>query len=296
MADEPGTIVGDDVWTFHEKPWRHYRYADQMEVNGLKIASVTQILGVLNSPQLVGWAADSTAEAAWILKHTKGYRFPRDVVKNGKVTFPGWKILKADMKTAGLGPDAKLKDGQDRGTTIHGMFEDWINYRKVPSTTGHPEHWHGYVKAITAFILWAQKKGMDFESVEMIVGSTIHGFAGKCDTIAVTRGKDGKRRRWDFKTSKQVYARKHFRQLEGYELAAVEMGEEPTDERGIVVLRSDGTFELTISTGVNAQSFLNVLAVWRDDQPLTKIEDQAYKARLAREKAIEQAGEQLEIA
>lgn len=295
--DEQGQIVGTDSgWTFHTMPWRHYRFAGQMEVNGLKIASVTQILGVLDAPALVGWAANMTAEGAWTLKRTKGYRWPRDVVKNGKVVYPGWKILKDDMKKNGLGPDAKVTDAQLRGTTVHGMFEAWAETGKVPSLADQPAHWHGYIKAITRFILEADKAGEAFESNEMIVGSKVYGYAGKCDTIAITRGKDGKRKRKDFKTSKQVYARKHFRQLEGYEHAAVEMGEEPTDERSIVILYADGTFSEHTSIAT-AQDFLNVVQVWRDDQPLAKHEDATYKARRAREKAAEEAAQtRMEIA
>lgn len=267
MADTP-------EWELRTKPYRHYRYDGKATTpSGLKIASVTQILGVLDNPALIGWAANVTAEGAWKLMRDPKFEVPKT-----------WRALQAELKKRGLDHRSTTRDAQDRGTTVHQMLEDWIKERKIPSVQGHPEHWHGYVRAITAYILWAQGQGVEFESSETIVGSLEYGYAGTCDTVTVTRGSDGKRTREDLKTSRQVYARKHFRQLEGYEHAAVEGGAEPTDERWIVALHLDGTFERVRSIAT-AKDFLNVVAVWRDDQPLKKHEDDTYKAKRKREKA-----------
>src|SRR5687767_15752705 len=49
--------------------WRHYRCDGEMETpSGLKIASVTQILGTLDKSALVGWAANTDIAAVFELR------------------------------------------------------------------------------------------------------------------------------------------------------------------------------------------------------------------------------------
>lgn len=312
------------VWTFHDAHgdnnpeckcsahWRHYRCDEKMETpSGLKIASVTQVNGVLDkSRPLMAYAANVTIEGALILARPNNYRRCRkcytvtlesvcvNVVGEDGETCGGhtykyrlpdepWK-LRNDLKSAGLSHDAKTKDAQDRGTTVHKMREDYVNLGVIPNPDGEPEHWRGYVQSMARYIMDTERAGEVAESVETIIGSVTHGFAGRCDEVIVSIGRDGKRRRRDFKTSKQAYARTHFRQIEAYEGGAVEMGEPPTDVREVVILQADGDYEIVPSTATY-QQFLNVLTVWRDDQPLAKHEDATYRARVKREKASKAA-------
>jgi hypothetical protein len=299
-------------------PYRHYRCDGLTEtLSGLHIVSVTQVLGTLSKDNLVPWAANTDIEACFTLarRGTPYRRCPScngvtlaavcDKVikgkkgKKGRKTLPDepdqpdfvcgadteryrlpfhWRQLQADIKSAGLEHDVKRDEAAFRGTSIHALHEEWVNEHHVPVAADYRAEWAGYIQAYAKWLLMMTKRGATFESVEQIVGSTEYGFAGSCDTVAIVAGKDGKRERWDFKTSKQVYARTNFRQLAGYELADVEMGNEPTDEQWIAVLRADGEFIPAKSTAT-AKDFLNVLAVFRDDQPFIKIDDAAYRAR-----------------
>lgn len=267
----------DYTVTFHQKPYRHY----QIHRNGQtrKVASVTQVLGVLDkSDALVGWATNLTCEGIHKLVRRRGYEIPGH-----------WRQLQGDLRAAGLDHKSATGEAALRGTTIHKMFEDWVNERKIPNANEHPEAWRGYIRALASWLMAMTDAGADFEVAEVIVGSARHGFAGTCDTVAVTQGKDGQRVRWDLKTSRQVYARSHFRQLAAYELASVEMGYEPTDKQAIVVLRGDGTHDVGWSFAT-AQDFLNVLQVWRDEQPFKQAENAAYKARREHEKQMRAKG------
>lgn len=278
-------VAGHDSaheWSFHERPWRHYQCDGEREVNGLKIASVTQILGVLDKSALVAWAANKTVEGICELHSLGGFRWPKDVVKKRKdgteYTVPAWRILQGRLKSAGLDHNAVRDEAAFRGTSIHELHENWVRDGKAPKPTDYPEAWRGFVRAYVKWLLMMSQRGASFESVEQIVGSATYGFAGSCDTVAVITGPDGKRERWDFKTSKQVYARTNFRQLAGYELADVEMGNEPTDTQHIAVLTEAGDL-VTAQSTEGPESFLEVLRVWRRDQPLIKLDDAAYRAR-----------------
>jgi hypothetical protein len=311
--------VSAHVWTFHDAHgegnpdckckthWRHYRCDDKLETpSGLKIASVTQALGVLDkSRPLMAWATNVTMEGVHALaRWNTPYRRCKKCNGVGleercavedcggptvKYRLPSaWWGLKGDLKSSGLSHESATTDAQERGTTVHKMREDWVNLGQIPNPAEEPEHWRGYVQAMARYILDTDRAGEVAESVETIIGSATHGFAGRCDEVMVSIGRDGKRRRRDFKTSKQAYARTHFRQLAAYEGGAVEMGEPPTDEQEVVILHDDGTYELVRSTATY-QDFLNVLQVWRDDQPFAKHEDATYRARVAREKAARKA-------
>jgi len=306
------------TWMLHDKPWRHYTCDGERETpNGLKIASVTQVLGVLDkSGPLVGWATNLTTEAVWLMAtkpkgkwtakliealHAEaevkfelgepriGHAILRRAqrIKDEGYTFPvKWETLRRDLQRAALDHRSVTNEAAFRGTSIHKLHEDYVNDGRIPNPGDHPTHWHGYVMAYAKWLMWMQARGAEFTASEAIVGSAIHGFAGTCDTVAIVRTKDGRRERWDFKSSKQVYARTHFRQLGAYELADVEMGGEPCDRLGIAVLREDGKFVVSHADEIEwrtspQQSFLDVLTVFRDEGPLKQHEDQQYKARKA---------------
>lgn len=264
---------------FFEKPWRAYTINGEFdhpwtpEEPWGRVPSVTGVLGVLDkSGPLVGWATNLTCEGMWTLFQRPDFTLPSH-----------WRGLQKELAKAGLDHRSATSEAQLRGSGIHKIGEDWVNEGKMPRPSDYPEAWQGYVRAIAGFL--ADWRG-DFQLAEQITGSATHGYAGTCDTVAVVTGTDGERVRLDYKTSRQVYARSHFRQLEAYELAAVEGGEEPTDRRAIVCLYSTGTHEIAYvpPEHMGPRAFLNTLAVWRDEQPLKRLEDEAYKARRVRER------------
>lgn len=269
---------------------------------------------MLDKPAIAIWKQNVTAEGGWNLARPRsGYR--RCVECRGVVRVPvcthtikkkgeeervcggktdvyrlpyNWRQFLADIKSAQLDADSIRDKAAFRGTAVHDLHENYVRHGTVPDASIHPPEWRGYITSMIRYIMWCEKRGEVPESVEVIVGSATHGFAGACDTVAVTTGKDGKRSRRDFKTSKQSRALSHFRQLGAYDGAAVEMGTPACDELGVVILPSDGdwnpdhhisyTHEVEWGEGGPYQSFLNVLQVWRDNKPLQKHEDKTYRA------------------
>lgn len=282
---------------FWERPYRHYRINpttdnpmhewSPVEPWG-RVPSVTAVNGVLDkSGPLVGWATNITYEACAELAQTYGPPPGGEIEGNhtGGRTTRAY-LLRDAARRYSLDHNSVTKEAQLRGTTVHRIGEDWQTEGKFPTLADHPPEWHGYIRAIAKFLA-AHGEGLSV--AEEITGSVEHGFAGTCDTVAVSTFGDS-RVRLDYKTSKNCYARTHFRQLGAYELGAVEGGDEPCDRLGIVILGADGEFHISYADECEwrttpADSFLRVLDVWRDEVPLKKHEDAAYKARIARERA-----------
>jgi hypothetical protein len=294
----------------HDHPWT------TNEPYG-RVPSVTGILGVLDkSRPLVIWATNITCEGAWKIGINPtnktitepivlGLRANADEIANKK---PGiakwlrgradaierdgylmptnWRQFQRELGYAGLDHHHVVQDAQLRGTEIHKIGEDWVNDGRFPNLKDYALSRQGYARAMARFL---SKHGEGLSVAEQIVGSAKHGFAGTCDTVAVATFGDS-RVRLDYKTARNTYARTHFRQLAAYELAAVEGGSEPTDRQAVVILGSDGEFSISFVDEVDwptspEQSFLDLLKVYCDEQPLKKHEEAQYRARRKREQA-----------
>jgi len=328
MADPLATATYPTVEVgFYEKPWRAYTLNGPFEHPWTadepygRVPSVSAINGVLDkSGPLVGWAVNLTCEAAWkmdterssatitapiaaklreLAEEEISKRDPKpwlvkwllgraDAIEREGYFMPSkWRQFKREMDYAGLSHTSATKKAQLRGTDVHQIGEDYVLHGTFPTPNEYRPELRGYVTALGKFLV---RHGDGLRVAEQMVGSLTHGFAGTCDTVAVATFGDASVR-LDYKTSKQVYARTHFRQLGAYELAAVECGEDATDRQAIVILGDDGEFSIHYADEVAwadspAESFLRVLDVWRDEQPLKAHEDATYKARRARERGV----------
>lgn len=81
---------------------RHYRHP----VTGNLLPSITNVLGVINKPALVGWAAREVATKAWELRRSLAEMDEADALQ----------VLKG-------APYRKSGRAADRGTTIHAYLE-----------------------------------------------------------------------------------------------------------------------------------------------------------------------------
>lgn len=282
-----------------------------------RVPSVTGILGVLDkSGPLVGWATNITCEAAWkiginptsrtitepivlglqknadeiaeekpgIAKWLRGRAAA--IERDGYFMPTNWRQFQRELGYAGLDHHSVVKEAQLRGTEVHQIGEDWVNEGKFPVLKDYASNRQGFVRAISRFLA---DHGEGLSVAEQIVGSARHGYAGTCDTVAVATFGDSSVR-VDYKTSKSVYARSHFRQLGAYELGAVEGGNAPTDRQAIVILGADGEYSIHFADEAEwrdgpGESFLRLLDVWRDEQPLRRHEDATYRARRAKGRA-----------
>ncbi|MGH8522893.1 MAG: hypothetical protein ACREXY_01320 [Gammaproteobacteria bacterium] len=280
-------------WSFHSKPYRHYRYNDQTETpNGLEILSVTQALGVLDkSGPLQGYAARETVRGVSSLlwraapDATEIIRWATDPPvmdehgdwSQGRITYL--------LKREGLTFRDRTSDAAARGTAVHKALEDWINEQRIPRAANYPAEWQGYFRGLAS---WLAQERPDFEESELVVGSTTHGYAGTRDTVARVRDKRRGLCLLDAKTSKAIHPSSMFRQLVAYDEAGAEGGEARTDSQGIIRFGSDGSWEIKWlqDFGLPRQfwldAFLHALTACRDEREIStsqrQTEDAALKA------------------
>lgn len=134
-----------------------------------------------------------------------------------------------------LGGDRAKDDAADRGLDAHQVMEVYMVTGAIaPRDQYPPEHW-GYLQAVAD---WIATKRPEPLAVEQLVASPKDGYAGRSDLLALV---DGKRIRYDAKSNPdcKVYDSAHV-QVQLYERAAIESGEDPADECMVVVFGSDG--------------------------------------------------------
>jgi hypothetical protein len=170
---------------------------------------------------------------------------------------------------------------QERGQAVHDALETWAKTGHMPQPDIYPDEERGYVEGLVAFL--KDIPSAETIGVEVMVASSVHGFAGRYDIRIRTHQPQQIVKHytpvrgnqyatlvpglylWDLKTGKGVYPNKHFPQLEGYEGASIESGYEPTDGRGIIHVSADGKHKL-VRSPTNYQHFLSVLEVWKAEQ------------------------------
>lgn len=133
-----------------------------------------------------------------------------------------------------------------RGKGVHQAAENYAETQVIPDPQDfHPSE-RGYVRSLAHFLTEEQPEILD---TEVIVGSKRHGYAGTYDTRGVLFGKSCL---LDYKTSKRVYDSHHL-QLAAYEVAAKEMGAEPTEAQYVIRLGEDGDYEVVESKATELQ-------------------------------------------
>lgn len=152
----------------------------RLVVNGeeQKYASVTTILGVINKPALVNWAAKTAANL--VLEDPYEYNTAE--------------------KAAGGIYGARDK-AASRGSTVHSAVESILYGNAVDSAT-MPEKFRGYVAAFGKFCADHIPAP---EHVELTVYNTVIGYAGTTDFLGTLRGNTDERWLLDWKTGLRVY-------------------------------------------------------------------------------------------
>lgn len=296
------------VTTFHEKPWRHYQiHVGQTDVevalkakSGIRVPSVTGIGNktINKADPIKYWAQRTAVTAVDTLQAQYGAddgifrnaeRLEAAILAAGRevnaqsfvelyesqqTTMP-WGYpddLLNIVKQSEESIDAKMKAAQVRGQAIHKALEDYAESGKPFNPDDHPDEYRGYFQALAKWlVLWRPT----FHGSEVVVGSARHRFGGRLDHHLTVEHSDYGRVLADLKTGKgKVYPVENFAQVEGYEIAAVESGYEPTNVRAVLAIGPDGNFEFRRSVA-NGEQFLRALA-WFNDQK--QIESDAKKA------------------
>lgn len=197
-----------DNFTFDEK--KHLYTLD-----GKPLTGVTTILGVLNKPALIQWAAN---EAVKYVRANVSY-------KRMKLLRKGYVVIKEKvLDEAATAHRRKKEEAAQKGTDTHALVENWVN-ACVENYGGEPLA--PYTEnAILPFVLWAQREHITFLSAEKRMYSRVLWVGGTADLIFK---KDGKTYVGDIKTYKKIWDRVPFFQCAGYALMLKEMeGTEPS--------------------------------------------------------------------
>lgn len=152
----------------------------QHPVTGELYPSITSIIGVLDKPALVGWAARETASAAWDNREALMQLTDRDAAID---------MLK-NARYRSMDRAAKI------GTTVHAVAEALARDEPLPEFK--PEH----VPGIDRFLEFVQNFEPTFTLVEATVFSDEHRYAGTVDFACLI---DGLLVLGDHKTGKGVY-------------------------------------------------------------------------------------------
>lgn len=158
------------------------------------------------------------------------------------------------------------------GTLVHKALEDYAEKGIIPSASAVPESKRGSMAGLAKFIIEYRP---EFLATEVRVLSVIHKYAGTFDLLCRINDKIYL---IDLKTSKWIYPSSHFPQLEAYEGARVEAGEEPTDVRAVLWVNSEGNMELVPSTA----TFADFLALKASAEVIGRLDRSWKRPRKAR--------------
>ena len=156
---------------------------------GVEYPSVTQILGQLNKPALIPWASRCAVD------------FIRENLDKLEAL-----MVDADahavedlLDEAQKAHTQKKDDAADSGKLAHKAIEAHIAGAEPFVVLSDNDEAH---RAYTAFLKWLDDNTVEFLESEVLVCSTLYGYAGRFDLIAMV---NGKRVLIDFKTSTGIY-------------------------------------------------------------------------------------------
>lgn len=161
----------------------------------------TTVTGILDKPQLLGWAANQTNEY-WLNSLMKAEKIDELVITS-------------ISKQAPLEWRNKRDSAGDLGTLIHAWIETHIKAKIEGSKLPEPPENEQMNRACMDFLIWAQNEKIIFVASEKKIYSLKHNIAGTCDFIYRREG-SGKLGIGDIKTSKGIY-KDYFLQLSGYQ-------------------------------------------------------------------------------
>lgn len=223
-------------------------------VNGEIYPSVTTIIGATVPKDLSWWGMrvgcegiysllfDPARDSSWREAFERS-ESPQDLVDL--------------LKLAKLTTNHLMRKGGDKGNLLHKALEYYATEYEIPDPMVAPREERPRYFALAK---WLLENDPQFLASEVRTASVKHRYAGTYDFKAYfQRGAyKGKTGLVDLKTTKYVYPESQFPQLEAYENAEVESGEEPTDFRAVLHLPPEGDAVMALSTD-NFNDFLVLL-------------------------------------
>lgn len=151
----------------------------------LRMWSVTTILGTLDKPALIPWAAKETAQAAVNAADSLAIRIAED----GEAETVKW------LSGARFRRPRGQRSATELGTAVHAACEEYALTGRRPDVDDE------VVPFLDQFDDWLQKFSPSFEATEVTVYSPTWGYAGTLDAVAVI---DGVRFIVDYKTTRKT--------------------------------------------------------------------------------------------
>ncbi len=148
--------------------------------------SVTTIIGALDKPALLYWAAEQTAKAAAASARTLAARIDEE----GEEAVVKW------LRDARFRRPKGERSAAELGTAVHEACETYA------LTGERPDMDDDVVPFFEQFDRWCQRFQPTYQAAEMTVYSPQYGYAGTCDAFLNI---DGVRFIADYKTSKKSY-------------------------------------------------------------------------------------------
>ena len=223
------TILYDgDVELIFNEGKHTYTYNNEI------IQGVTGVCSVINKPALVPWVAKVSHD--FLINNYK----PGKIYDETEIA-----ELADDMKKAHRRQTTKAAN---IGTIAHNYIEGAIKY-KLGINDNPPEKPinEQALNAINAYADFAKEYDIEYHASEPKVYSKLHRYAGTLDIDATI---NGKRCIVDLKTSNGIYP-EMWLQTAAYQQARQEELGVKYDERWILRIGKDGTFETRVSTQFN---------------------------------------------
>lgn len=177
---------------------RYHRYEILDGATWRRVPGVTTVIGALEKPALVPWAAriqqEADIETAWRL-----YSGPLSMERPDKESF-----AERFRELAGKEKEHQkaLREAGELGTDLHALIETWCK-RRMGEKVADQEIKHERAYYVYAgFETWAASVDLDPIAIEAPVYSVAHSYAGTLDLLALV---SGRLTLLDWKTSPRVY-------------------------------------------------------------------------------------------
>ena len=154
------------------------------QAEDLRFYSVTTLIGALDKPALLYWAAEETAKAAVKVATT----LKRRINEEGEAEVVKW------LRDARFRPGKDVRSASELGTAVHDAVEQYALTGVRPDVDDEVRPF------LDRFDEWAQIWQPEYLAAEAAVYNKTYGYAGTLDAIAMI---DGQRVLLDYKTSRK---------------------------------------------------------------------------------------------
>lgn len=233
------------------------------EVDGARLVSVTAVLGAVNKPALIPWAAKQEREMV--------YAAVRQLISDSDVKRGNFMLSLESAVGREKAHSKELAKAATIGSEAHELIE-WTLRKELKQVVGtEPKISEKALWAFMAWEDWRKASNLSVSLVEQVVYSKRYGYAGTLD-FAGQVDHEGQRLTVvsDNKTGRAIYKEAHL-QVAAYGHALVEMGHADVMPAGCIVrlpkVEDDPAFEVLVippeDMKANHKVFLSVLELWK---------------------------------